>query len=283
MKRAKKYPLPTEKVLEAANLSAAELRLLVSNYYQAQEMRKRADMQLRHLGDKQPLWISTYMAESFADIEQQISKAFDKLLISPVAMWIKAQRGVGPIIAAGLLAHIDISKAPTVGHIWRFAGLDPTLKWEKGQKRPFNADLKQITWHMGQCFMKQSNDPDCFYGRLYRQRKQFEIERNEAGGNAERAKAFKISPGATKSVKDKLAAGQMPDFNIDARARRYAVKIFLSHLHAIWFWHEFKRIPPKPFVIQHLGHAHEIEIPHADMFPGFAEAYYSGGQQQAAE
>src|SRR5581483_161544 len=25
--------------------------------------------------------------------------------------------------------HIDIEKAPTAGHIWRFAGLDPTLRW----------------------------------------------------------------------------------------------------------------------------------------------------------
>src|SRR5262245_44428926 len=174
MKRTKKYPLPTEKVLEAENLSAAELRLLVANYYQAQEMRKRSDMQLRHLGDKEPLWISTYMAESFADIEQQIAKAFEKILSGPVVAWMRAQRGIGPVLTAGLLAHIDINKAPTVGHIWRFAGLDPTLKWERGEKRPYNAALKQLCWHLGQCFMKQSNDPDCFYGKLYRERKQFE-------------------------------------------------------------------------------------------------------------
>src|SRR5262245_29637295 len=116
MKRARKYPLPKEKVLEAKNLSAAELRLLVANYYQSQEMRKRSDMQLRHLGDKQPLAISTYMAEAFADIETQIANAFEQLLDDPVAQWLLAQRGVGPIIAAGLMAHIDIEKAPTVGH-----------------------------------------------------------------------------------------------------------------------------------------------------------------------
>lgn len=284
MRRAKHHPLTSEKILAAANLSAPELRLLVANYYQSQHMRKRADMQLRHLGDRQPLQISTFMAEAFADIENQIARAFDKLLDSPVAQWIKAQRGIGPIIAAGLLAHIDITKAPTVGHIWRFAGLDPTLKWEKGQKRPFNAELKQICWHAGQCFMKQSNDPDCFYGQLYRSRKKFEITRNDAGGNAERAKEFKVSPGATKAVKDKLAEGKMPDFNIDARARRYAVKIFLSHLHALMYWDHFGKAPPKPFPISHLGHAHEIRIPLTEMFPGFAEAYYGGPPtMQAAE
>lgn len=276
MKRAKHYPLPTEKILEAENLPAAELRLIIANYYQSQEMRKASDMQIRHLGDKQELKVPgtehgllNYMAECFADIEQQIAKILDKALVGPVPAWIKAQRGIGPIIAAGLMAHIDITKAPTAGHIWRFAGLDPTLKWGKGEKRPYNAALKQITWHLGQCFMKQSNDPDCFYGKLYRERKAFEIARNEAGENAERAKTFTVSPGATKAVKDKLKKGQLPDFNIDARARRYAVKIFLSHLHAIWFFDHYKRHAPTPYVIQFSGHAHVIEVPHADLVPGF--------------
>lgn len=278
MKRTKNFPLPTEKVLEAATLPAAELRFLVANYYQSQEMRKRTDMQRRHLGDKDAVLdantmsILTYTNTCFADVEQQVAKALDKAFPGPVSAWCRAQRGLGPIITAGLLAHIDITKAPTVGHIWRFAGLDPTMKWEKGEKRPYNAELKQLTWHLGQCFMKQSNDPDCFYGRLYRERKAFEIKRNEAGDNAERAKEFKVSPSATKGVKDKLAAGLLPDFNIDARARRYAVKIFLSHLHAVMHFTHFGVHAPKPFVIEHLGHVHMIEIPHADIVPGFEEA-----------
>jgi hypothetical protein len=195
-----------------------------------------------------------------------------------------AQRGIGAVLTAGLLAHIDIHKAQTAGAVWRFAGLDPSLKWEKGQKRPYNADLKQLTWHTGQCFMKQSNDPDCFYGRLYRERKAFEITRNESGANRETAAAFKVSPGATKGVKDKLAEGRLPDFNIDARARRYAVKIFLSHLHFIWFFSEFRRLAPTPFTIAFLGHAHEIAPPDCDMIPGLPEAMREAGRfKQAAE
>lgn len=277
MKRTKHYPLSTEKVLEARKLADATLRFLVANYYQSQEMRKRTDMQMRHLGEKDVVMsdssvrLLNYTNEAFADIEQQVAKALDKAFPGPVSAWCRAQRGLGPIITAGLLAHIDITKAPTAGHIWRFAGLDPTQTWAKGEKRPYNAELKQLTWHLGQCFMKQSNDPDCFYGKLYRERKLFEIKRNEAGGNAERAKTFKVSPGATKAVKDKLAAGLLPDFNIDARARRYAVKIFLSHLHAVWFFTHFGRHAPKPFVIEHGGHVHFIEIPHSDIVPGFQD------------
>jgi hypothetical protein len=45
--------LPREVVLQAKNLSDAEARFLVADYYQAQEMRKRTDMQVRHLGDRE--------------------------------------------------------------------------------------------------------------------------------------------------------------------------------------------------------------------------------------
>jgi hypothetical protein len=280
MKRTKHYPLPKEKVLKAQELSTdtAALRLLVANYYQSQEMRKRMDMQTRHLGDKIEQMsedckkVLRFTTEGFSGIEQELAKAFSTILANhPVAKWIQAQRGIGPIIAAGLLAHIDITKAPTAGHIWSFAGLNPEMKWEKGQKRPYNAELKQITWHAGQCFMKQSNDPDCFYGKLYREKKKEYEARNERGGFAGKAKEYK---GVTdKGNKQLLTDGKVPKAYIDACARRYAVKIFLSHLHAVMYWDHFKKAPPKPFAISILGHAHEIEIPHANMFDGFAEAY----------
>jgi hypothetical protein len=288
MKRAEHKASSKEKTLhrddlrKVGNIFAAELRLLVSNYYQVQEMRKRMDMQLRHLGDKQLLDISLAGPDIFGGWEDDIAKAFKKILRDdPVANWVMAQRGIGHIITAGLLAHIDITKAPTVGHIWRFAGLDPSQQWEKGEKRPYNAELKQISWHAGQCFMKQSNDPDCFYGKLYREKKQEYIARNEAGGFAEKAKVYRgVSDKANREL---LAQGKVPAAYIDSCARRFAVKIFLSHLHAVLYWHEYKKLPPLPFALSILGHAHNIEIPHADIFPGLSEAYRGGDFLEAAE
>jgi hypothetical protein len=288
MKRAERKASSKEKTLhrddlrKVGNIFAAELRLLVSNYYQVQEMRKRMDMQLRHLGDKQLLDISLAGPDIFGGWEKDLAKSFKTVLSDdPVANWVMAQRGIGHIITAGLLAHIDITRAPTVGHIWRFAGLDPSQQWEKGEKRPYNAELKQICWHAGQCFMKQSNDPDCFYGKLYREKKQEYIARNEAGGFAEKAKGYRgVSDKANKAL---LAAGKVPAAYIDSCARRFAVKIFLSHLHAVLYWHEYKKLPPLPFALSILGHAHNIEIPHADMFPGLSEAYRGGDFLEAAE
>ena len=79
-----------------------------------------------------------------------------------IGPWAMATIGVGPVICAGVIARIDIHRAPTVGHIWRFAGLDPTQKWEKGKKRPWNTDLKRICWLLGESFVKVINNDDAF-------------------------------------------------------------------------------------------------------------------------
>lgn len=278
-----------EQVLSVANLTEAEVRFIVTNYYDAQDARKRGDMQMRHLGDKgdpttdeaSPAKILSWWTDRQADIEKDILKSLKAFAESrPVGRWMLAQHGIGPVIAAGLLAHIDIEKAPTAGHIWRFAGLDPTCIWKKGEKRPFNAQLKQICWHAGQCFKRQWTHADCFYGHLYGTKKKELVARNESGFYAERAKVF-----VTKSadVRKTLAEGKLPANNIDAQATRFATKIFLSHMHAVMYWNRYGKAPPKPFAISILGHAHEIAIPELAMFPGLSDAYYGRDWSIAAE
>jgi hypothetical protein len=286
MKRAPSIPKPgKEVVLTAAKLNDAEIRFLVSNYYISQDMRKRGDMQLRHLGDRSggnatpPLL--KYMADSSAVVEDSLRSGMLRYAeASPSGQWCLAQIGVGAVITAGLLSHIDITKAPTVGHIWSFAGLNPTMKWNKGEKRPYNAALKQVCFHLGECFKRISGNPDAMYGQIYRSRKELLVTRNDAGYNAERAKTY-----TTKSldVKKVLAEGKLPPGNLDRQACNYASKIFLSHLHAVLYWNHYHQAPPKPFAISIMGHAHEIKIPNLDMIPGFAEAYYGEPQLEAAE
>jgi hypothetical protein len=165
-----------------------------------------------------------------------------------------------------MLAHIDIRKAPTAGHIWRYAGLDPSVKWEKGQKRPWNARLKVLCWKAGESFVKVSGREDAFYGQIYVQRKQYETERNERGDNAALAAEIltqkKFRDGTT--VRAALEAGRLPAAQLHARSTRYAVKIFLSHLHQLWYEHEFKTPAPKPFALSHLNHAHMINPPQGE-------------------
>ncbi|MEX3929790.1 transposase [Paraburkholderia sp. BR10936] len=250
----------------ARTLSDDEARYLVDAYYQMQDDRKRAHNQVRAM-DAEPHATLAWFAAQSETLENQIKRALDIYTDAhPIGTWLKGVYGIGPVIAAGLLAHIDITRAPTAGHIWRYAGLDPTSKWEKGTKRPWNAALKTLCWKAGQSFMKFSNHDDCFYGHLYRERKAYEQERNDAGGNAAAAariletKKFRADTDAIKH----LQAGHLPPAQIDARARRYAVKIFLSHLHGYWYEQHFGKPAPVPFPISHLGHAHMIAPPMAE-------------------
>ena len=276
MKRSPSIPKPGKEVtLTAANLSDAGARFLVSNYYSAQEARKAEDMQLRHLGDNTEqamVALLEWSAGANADIEKAVFAGLEKYAqASPVGRWAMSQHGVGPVIAAGLLAHIDITKCETAGHVWAFAGLDPSRKWEKGEKRPYNAALKQLTYHIGECFRRSSNHPDSVYGPIYKSRKALIVERNEAGFNAERAKTFRTN---SNEVRKTLKQGKLPAGNLDRQAANYAAKIFLSHWHAVAYWSHYGKAPAKPFAISILGHAHEIRVPMTEMFPGFEAAYY---------
>lgn len=282
MKRAdRKIPkLSREQVLRAKDLPLPAVRFTVANYYRAQGGRKRADMQLRQLGDRpDPGGILQHFSDVMAQLETDMEKELKVFAKNhPVGQWLLAQHGIGPVIAAGILAHVDIEIAQTAGQIWRFSGLDPSVKWERGQKRPWCAAMKQITWHSGQCFMKTWKNEDSYYGKLYAEKKVQLTALNEQkhwsvprDGKPARTETFVTT---SAEVKKKLAEGRLPEFVIDAMARRWAVKIFLSHFHAVYYWHHWKKPPPKPYAIAHLGHAHEIRIPMTDMFPGLAEAYY---------
>lgn len=243
----------------AKTLTDKEARYLVDAYYQMQEDRIRDDAQIRSMGDE-PHAVISYLSAQHATLEQQIKAALDRYSAAqPIGEWARATVGIGPVIAAGLIAHIDIHKAPTVSHIWRFAGLDPTVTWERGQKRPWNASLKVLCWKIGESFVKVSGREDAHYGRVYVDHKAKLTAANEAGAFAEQCKAILAGKKWRGDTVAKAAyeAGKLPLGHVHARAKRYAVKLFLSHLHARW--RELEGLPvPTPYSIAHQNHAHHI-------------------------
>ncbi len=246
----------------ASSLTETEARFLVDAYYLIQEDRKRSFNQIASMTGEPVSPLLWWFARQNELFESQIKRTLDVYTDhKPIGRWLKSIHGIGPVIAAGLLAHIDIKKAVTAGHIWRFAGLDPTMKWEKGKKRPWNASLKTLCWKIGQSFMKFSGSEKCVYGQLYKSQKAKYQAINEAGGYA--ARAAELAPRfnrATEAYKH-LTGGKLPPGQIDAMARRWCVKIFLSHLQQVWYELETGSKPPKPFAIAIMGHAHMIEPP----------------------
>lgn len=249
----------------AKTISHVEARFLVDAYYQMQESRIREAHQARTAADDgAPNEVIAWLGAQHNTLELSVARALDAYTSAHVVgRWSREQLGVGPILAAGLLAHIDITKAPTVGHIWRFAGLDPTVTWNKGEKRPWNAQLKVLCWKLGESFVKVSGKEDSLYGRLWKERKALEESRNEAGQFADQAVASLASKRFARetATRTHYEAGKLPPARIHLRAKRYAVKIFLAHWQAVAFRAHYGTNPPKPYVMAILGHAHEIQVP----------------------
>lgn len=281
-------------------LSETEARFLVDYFYISQRNRIRFDGQVRAMDETgEPNQLLGWMGDNAAVFEKQIEKALGKYTDShPIGVWIKQQHGFGAILAAGLLAYLKIDNAPTAGHFWAYAGFDPTREWEKGQLRPWNPKLKTLMFKAGEVQIKMAGFDNNYYGKLINERLTYEWTRNfEAGSKAEEdasRDALNDTYGKTteawawvngcynrEDIKKRFMAGMslaaveikdikgepgsghpmLPPSQMHGRARRFGMKIFLSHLHEVWYEHHFKCRVPKPFVIEHLGHVHKIEVP----------------------
>lgn len=244
-----------------ARLTEGQARYMVDAYYSLQDFRIQSANQVRTA--EETTEVVSWLFEQMRVLEAEVQKVLGYWAAQqPAGAWAQSIVGIGRVLSAGLAAHIDITQCPTVGHVWRFAGLDPTLTWERHQKRPYNARLKVLCWKIGDSFVKQSGRENDVYGHLYRQRKEQEVERNLAGAFADQAQAS-IDAGR---IKDKATLayyhqGQLPPGRLDLRARRWAVKMFLSHYHHVAYESHYQQPPPKPYAAAILGHAHIVRPP----------------------
>jgi hypothetical protein len=278
----------------AAVLGDDAARYLVDTYYDMQHDRIRAAAQIRQVAEGEPPnAVLDWLGGSFETLEEGIKSALDQYTRAHrMGSFMRSIYGIGPVLSAGLLAHIymglwcsvchgrsaancakrqadkkrklhshvytPVESCPTVGHIWQFAGLagDGQKPWEKGTKRPFNARLKVIQWKVGQSFMKFSNQPECYYGRLYREQKAKYVANNLRGDYRERALGLATKVGRDTEAFKHYSTGVLSPGHIDAMARRWVVKLFLANLHNEWYRREFGKEPPAPYPIAILGHAH---------------------------
>lgn len=236
---------------EAAKLlSPKQQRLLVDLYYQIQDNRKATANQLRAAHEEPNAWVkflTTYMQRMEKLAAGGLDMASQQQAVS---RWAKSIVGIGPVLAAGLAAYIDITRTPTVSALWSLAGLNPTAVWAKGEKRPWNAQLKVLCWKIGDSFCKFHNHEGCVYGHIYAARKQLEVERNEAGKFSDQAEKTL----ATRAIKDKATravyeAGHLPPGRLELRARRVAVKMFLSHYWQVAYYEHYGTAPKSPYIL----------------------------------
>jgi len=164
-------------------------------------------------------------------------------------------------------------------------------------RKPWNSKLKVLCWKLGESFIKQQNRPKDYYGAIYVDRKEYETIRNESGGNrdvaAREMQRYKygkdtdayywvngcMTPAQSQLLRTEVPAAEqlgwakrnagalgsgtpmLPPGQIHSRARRYAVKLFLSHLQAVMYQDYYGKPGPKPWIFSDPKHTHYKDPP----------------------
>lgn len=257
----------TKDLREAAeDLGDAEARYLVDTYYEIQGHRIRSGNQAFALraNEQEPNAVFQHLLGNMLTLEKQVASALDRWSAqSDLGEWAREQIGIGPVLAAGLLALVNIRETDTAGKVWAYAGLAPGQRRRRGEKLGYNPTLKTLCWKIGDSFVKTSGHERSFYGPIYRQRKEYEQAKNEAGDYADQAatalKERKI--GKDTEAFKWYSDGKLPPGHIDNRCRRYAVKLFLAHYFEVGYELEYGKAPPLPYPIAHQDHVDQIPPP----------------------
>lgn len=261
----------------AERLTQGEARYFVDEYYARQEDRIRAAGRVRAMTESgEPCECVGWLEKQSDVLETQIKGMLDRYSMSqPIGQWMRSIRGIGPVIAAGFMANLDINRihketgqleCTSAGHFWSICGLAPgNDRRIKGQKLNYNPALKRLCYLTGESFKRLGkDDEDGYYRHVYDRRKAYESAKNEALDYADQATAAITEKkfGADTIALTWYKQGKLPPARIDRRAARYAVKIFLSNLHEVWWKMEHPELPyPKPYALAHKGHIDYIPPP----------------------
>ena len=304
--------------IDISNISREEMKMLVDLYYQLQDNRKRSREQIRSIeqdrdgGKSCNASVMNWVLLNQGLLEKQIPPIMQAVCENDeVGRWLLQIKGIGPVLAAGLLAYFDVEGRQYSNTFISYAGLNdhnrPWLGKEKSKKIiddimgdrkkvteddvakiaaatqwsveylekacfnekkqkpvytrdsltkacakiPYNKSLKTLMWKVAQSFIYQSTRGS-YYGKLYLERKAYEIKRNEEGYNR------KYAEDHIGHLKDKksdtykaYSEGKIPDSQITARARRWVEQLFLSHLFDEMYRVHYDALPPIPYILAH--------------------------------
>lgn len=156
--------------------TVADVRFCVQAYYQLQGLRITLAGQLRSIeqgksgGSKvkdknaPQAEVLQWLYNNILGMENEIKRAMNIWSDSnTVASWCKQVCGIGPVISAGLAAHFDVTKAPSVAHFYSYSGYndnnDPWLGKEKAKALVRKHCPKPIV--TTDQLMALAEDPEC--------------------------------------------------------------------------------------------------------------------------
>lgn len=190
-----------------------QIEFLIRQYYQIQEHRLAFGNQVMQLRkSEQESGDHTAYFDRLHGIEKDIAKNLlsvfkkDKMYV-----WLKAVKGIGPVLGCALLTFIDITKAQHASSLWKYCGLAPGQRRKKGEKLDYSPFMKTICWKIGESFIKSKGR----FRKVYDTSKAY----------------YQVQhPEQVKEGKRTLYTKG----HIHAMSRRRAVKLFLSEFWAEW-------------------------------------------------
>jgi hypothetical protein len=208
------------------------LALLVDEYQKAQQARIRYGNRLAaveredHVVTPRELAFYNDWFERHQERELDAKDAIEEEAeMYPIIEQMVEVKGVGVMLAAQVVAEIDISRDPHVSSLWKYAGYavenGEADRHRKGVKSGFNGWLKTLVYRVVRSMM-MTRSPYC---KLY-----------------EPAKEKYLARGWTKGHADKAA-------------KRIMAKTWLQHLWLVWRTLEGLDVT-KPYVEEKLGHRH---------------------------
>ena len=116
---------------------------------------------------------------------------------------------------------------------------------------PYNKSLKVLMYKIGHSFRLSKNKPDSLYGRILREREDYENTKNQNGDYASQAADILANKNIGKGTVaySYYSKGQLPPAHIAQRAERYATKLFISHLFEASWYNKYNEPCPEPYII----------------------------------
>jgi hypothetical protein len=176
----------------------------------------------------------------FNPAEKSYTKKMEKLAKQlPLHDWYCSNVGCSTLGYASLMAETgDLRNYANPAKVWKRMGLAvhdgmADKNRTKGVNTGYSKRRRMIAYRISSAIVKTKGE----YRDLYDQRKQYEIDRDEAGGNkeyVEKNKAFMIKTYASPENKKRILNGQLPKCVIDLRAQRYIIKRLIKNLWIEW-------------------------------------------------
>lgn len=169
-KKVSKKDLEKEEIIPI-KLSLTSVRGLVEDFYDVQDTRIESENRIRAakqgVSEQEELFVKEVISKRLLGIENDIKKYIANTLEDdPRYLWLTNIKGVGPILAGGIIAWMgDVEKFATISKYWVYAGMavddvegSPTKglarKRKKGEKINWNPRVKTMGWKLGESWVK---------------------------------------------------------------------------------------------------------------------------------